>query len=316
MDEKKININQLAAKIRKNYKVNENERLVTTNEIELKDFEEAYSKGYTVNLIFDKVDSEQMTATFSDCEVICPIEEFGRGKRQALVRPSEALITSIDKDKRKIYVSCVAAEKNVITRREQETELIDAAILKEIKRNGSAVYPAQVKAIFSNGEGAILSILGTNVVVCVLAKDWSNAYIASLHGVINVGEWYDVEIVSKLKSKSRIHYYNGTRKNIAPDPWKFNRLEERYKVGDKLIVKCISNSVDCWWGINKNIKDIQLMGDYFGSGFSIVPNKMYECRIKRLNIKKHKLVVVPIRELEDMEVLNKNNCTFRKATKK
>lgn len=316
MEERAVDINKLAEKIRKNHKINASEQLVTTSEIKLEDFKKAYSKGYTVVLVFDKADSVQMSATFSDCEVICPIEEFGRGKRQALVRTSEALITKIDNDNRKVYVSCVAAEKNVVTQREQETELVDAAISKEMKKQGSVIYPAQVKAIFKNGEGAILSILGTNVVVCVLAKDWSNAYIASLHGIIKVGEWYDVEIKSKLKSKSRLHYYNGSRKNIAPDPWKYNQLDERYKVGDKLIVKCIANSTDCWWGINKNVKDIQIMGDYLGSYLNITLGKVYECRVKRLNTVKHKFVVVPIRELEEIEAIDDGNCTFRKAVKK
>lgn len=305
MEINNINLNDMASKIRKN--ISKKSKAPLMPEIELKDFVRAKKEGYSALLRFDKMDNEKLIINYRDCAVYCLLNEI---ENYELGKQCETVVVDIDEEKREVWVSSKKSKERFLEKKESETRAVGNAIIKEMMKGKTLIYPAKVKAKFRDGRGVMLSILGTNVVGRLMAQDWSVGYMESLNGHVEVGDWLDVEIIGKISSKSNPYFFKCSRVNITPNPWN-NKLAERYKKGDFITVQCISKEEekDYWWGVNPEIDGLQIMCDYT-QNLNIVKGHTYRCYIKKINVDKHKFVVVPIDEISN-EYLSES-CIFRK----
>lgn len=299
-----LSIEELEKEIRKNNYVDSGNVSVKTDGVSvcLQDFIDAKDNGCSVILRFTTKTQEDLKVVFGDCTVVCPIVEFSASLNHVLERQYEALITDIDMVNRIVKVSCVAARKEIVTKRESDSQKLYNSIVTRLNENEKVVYPARLVRILHNDNGgaAILSILGLGVVGYIQAKDWAPSYVNSIDSVAKVGEWYDVEIVSKRNSRSHKLYFNCSRVDIATSPWSKENIEDRFKKNDLIAVKCVSveSRSNCWWGVCDDVKGIQLLCD-FTEKFPIVIGQTYKCYIKKVDSEKKKFACVPIGLIDD-----------------
>lgn len=257
------------------------------------DFLKARDNGYTVLLSFTAIVNNELHITCHGCTVICKAEEFNQQKdlKYGLAKPYEAVIKDIDYDNRIVYVSCKDAWQNSKNRRINVDKSLDSKIEKALKAGERVVYPARVINITSKARGngvfysfAILSILDTKVKGLIMAKDYSQCWIQDLRKVCKKDDWIDVELVSRRKSDSEPYYWNCSRINITESPWTKQNIDDRFKRGDVVLVKCVSKDIKgrCWWGTCDDVRGIQILGD-FETGVEINIGQYYRCYVKKVD---------------------------------
>lgn len=177
MEINNVNLNDMATKIRKN--ISKKSKAPLMPEIELKDFVRAKKEGYSALLRFDKMDNEKLIINYRDCSVYCLLSEI---ENYELGKQCETVVVDIDEEKREVWVSSKKSKERFLEKKESETRAVGNAIIKEMMKGKTLIYPAKVKAKFKDGRGVMLSILGTNVVGRLMAQDWSVGYMESLNG--------------------------------------------------------------------------------------------------------------------------------------
>lgn len=234
--------------------------------ISLSDFEKAYKEGYSVIIRFHAIHENQLTTTLDGFKVVCPLSEYKGNTRWALEKNNESIITSIDKENNIVTVSCIAATQKIKERRKSITEKLDGEIENKINRGEKAIYPVRIKKIFNknNSNFCIGSVAGTGVTCLIYARDFAPNYVEDLSECVKVGDWFDVEMISRRKRQDQKYYWNGSRISIAEDPWTQENIDNKFKQGDLLIVKCISHGQGgtWWWGMCVDVPGIQLFCDY------------------------------------------------------
>lgn len=257
------------------------------------DFIKARDYGYTILVSFTAIVNKELHVTCNGCTVICKAEEFNEQKdlTYGLAKAYEAVIKEIDFDNKIVYVSCKDAWKKSKRRHINVDKSLNQKISDALKNGESVIYPAKIISVQSKAQDngnfysfAIVSILDTNVKGFIYAKDYSQCWIQDLRRVAKKGDWIDVEIVSKRNSKNEPYYWNCSRLNITENPWTKQNIEERFRKGDYLLVKCVSKDPNgkCWWGTCDDVKGIQVISDY-ESGIEITIGQYYRCWVKKVD---------------------------------
>lgn len=304
-------IEDYVKEIREKHFVNSGSLVTTKLEdaISLKDFEKAYEEGYSVIIRFHAIHENQLTTTLDGFKVVCPLSEYKGNTRWALEKSNEAIITNIDMEKNVVTVSCIAATQKIKERRKTITEKLDEKIESQINKGEKAIYPVKIFKIVDNDKSKLCigSVAGTGVTCLIYARDFAPNYVESLLDFVKVGDWFDVEMISRRERKDQKHYWNGSRISIAENPWTQENIDNKFKKGDLLIVKCISHGKGgtWWWGTCVDVPGIQLFCDY-SKKFSIEIGMFYKCYVKEANATEKRFKVAPISKIEMKSVGIKN----------
>ncbi|MCR5837037.1 MAG: hypothetical protein K6G88_11070 [Lachnospiraceae bacterium] len=299
MDYRSVDLDKMSQNIKDKYFVNSGSMFIekSKEKIKLEDFKEALANKTSMKIRFTSVLGGKLTMTCSAYKVQCDVSEWQGNTAYIVKRDVEVLVTDIDETENIVTVSIKEAQKKVAEQRRQYASEIDAEIDERIKKGETVVLPAKIVKIVCNGKFsfAILQILGSKVIGRILAKDWAPNYVSNLKEVCHVGEWYDVEVVSRRQNSGYDNYWDCSRVSIAEDPWKTQNFDERFKKGDLLSVKCVSiDKSETWfWGECEDVKGIQLFCD-MPQKFKIQIGQVYPCMVKHVDSSQRMFKVVPI----------------------
>lgn len=300
-------INERIKSIRRNNYVDSGNGLIQEidEDINFDDICSMEKRNENLVVRFKGIYENRLTATFRNFTVICLPQDFNRDGniKNGLSRKYEAAIIKIDHEKKEVYVSCIKGFEKIQAERSSFAKQLDNEIEQKIKKKERVIYPAKVIKILTKKNGndyftfAILSILDSKVTGFIYARDFAQCWIRDLRNVCSIGDWLDVEIVSRRKNDHAPYYWNCSRLNITESPWTKENIDDRFKRGDMLVVKCetLDKKSRWWWGSCDEVKGIELFCD-FRKGVNIYPGGKYKCVIKQVSYKDKMFKVVPLEE--------------------
>lgn len=202
-----------------------------------------------------------------------------------LKQTHSVMVTKIDRDEKKVYVSSAIAvdgpKNTLISAMEQgiasqEYVVVPASIIKFTGRDEYSV--------------ALVNIGGLGIVGAIRLSEWSIAFTKSFRYTVKPGDVVNVAILRKIKWSSGMVYDCSRKATISFDPWK--GIEEKLPVKTNVRVTCICKEEKKFFGTVHGIPELNVFCEYPDNHEIIISEgSEYVGYVYKVNEKKRNLCV-------------------------
>lgn len=237
-----------------------------------------------------------------DVEVILSADKFGEvatstntyATKNLLGVSMQVKVCEICVEEKKVYVELAGATKESYTANLREE--INNELSRSVYAGKNPVVWGRVVRV--NRDKMVIDILDKGINGFLGRKHWSKDFYRSLESVANVGDYFQFEVVGKApKLDGKPVAWILSRQNITKSVWDDLNLEGLEEKG-VLLVRCVEKpeGKTYWWGVSDRLPGVELMGDYsssFRTPANLYEGITYKCKIKRLDLEKKQIKVVP-----------------------